>query len=86
MAEVSYTRAGTMLVTIPVPGGTLTLRETRQQVHAEPPDPVSATATLREFEFTGYLPKDLALELLRRAPDHGGKVGDATLLEWLEAL
>lgn len=83
MADVYYTRAGVREIIIHLPGGKLTMAEYDEP---RPLETLRAMVTRREFTYNGYLPRELGLELVRRAPDHGGTIAGKSLLEWLEAL
>jgi hypothetical protein len=75
-------------VHIPVQGGKLWLCFNHVEVNDElvPDDPPVPVVDRIHFEYDGYLPRDLALELVRRTPDSGMKVNGGTVLEYLEGL
>lgn len=65
-----------------VPGGKLTLCLTVSDEEHR----TSASPSSLRFEYEGYLPKDMALELVRQTPDDGFRVNGMTVLEFLESL
>jgi hypothetical protein len=74
-------------VLISVQGGKLWLCFNHVEVNDEWYEgPPRALPDRIHFEYDGYLPKDLALELVRRTPDTGMKVNGGTVLEYLESL
>lgn len=84
MADVYYTRSGVREIVIHLPGGKLTMYEYDEQPPpTETAEPVPVRVTKREFTYSGYLPREMGLELVRRAPDHGGTIAGKSLLDWL---
>lgn len=76
-------------IPIPVQGGTLMLCQTSADLVDElaPGVPPSGMTVSLKFEYMGYLPREMALELVRRTPeDQQVTVNGRPLLEFLESL
>ena len=76
-------------IPIPVHGGTLRFCQTTTDMVDElaPGIPPSGMTASLKFEYKGYLPREMALELIRQTPDDQlMTVNGRPLLEFLESL